>query len=748
MIKRYTLVTLKRYTLVVLTLLYVTYGEIAGAQTAQPAMETAKPPGHNEGRKLEAPTTVIADELLNDQTERTLIASGHVEIDYGDRLILADSVTYHADTRQAVARGHVVIVDRDGTTTFADYAEVTGDLKKAFLQGASVALKDGSASTAGRLSRQDGNLTDLLDAAYNPCAACLTDPQRPPIWRIKAVHIIHDQTEHNLYFRDATLEAFGVPVAYSPYFSLPDPSVERRSGLLGPLYRGNTYLGVEVGTPYYYVIDRAQDIIVTPIITTQQGEALALRYRYANRELAVDLKGAVAQSPTVGVRDYITGTGVWNINSSWRAGAEVGATSDTTFMRTYGFGQPSYLTTHPYVEGFTRRSYVNVEAYSFNNLIITTANNASSPLAGPLAAWNYTSATDGYGQWTTSNVTTATLYSPTDQSNSRRLSADVGWHAPWLGPLGDTYRLDVNARSDLYNVDKVTTSNTSALFTGSTSRFIPTAAATWGLPLIKHHDSFTETVTPTIQAVLAAPVSNNGKIPNQDSQGFRFDDTNLFAVSRMPGYDLVESGSRVNFGTRWNGTFLSGSKIDALVGGSWHHIPNNIYNSGDAGRTSPWSDYVGSLGFHPGYTIDATYQQRLNQSNFSSDWNELTLSVGPPILRASSSYIYDRGIALVDSSPNPVNQFATSVSSAISQFWSISGSTRWDLGGGTGPLQAGGSVRYEDDCLNFAVSAIQSYTYTTPETAARSVTSLYRGGLTIGFQVTLKTIGGSESGAF
>lgn len=702
--------------------------------------------GKSKAPQEEPPTTVIADELLRDQTDNTIIAVGHVEIDYGDRLILADKITYHSDTKVAIASGHVVIVDKDGSTTFADYSEVTGDMKKAFFQTAFLIFKDGSTASSATAVRQDGNRTDLQEGTYVPCGPCISDPERPRIWQVKAVHIIHDQEEHNLYFHDATFEAFGFPVAYTPYFSIPDPTVERRSGILAPLYRGSATLGLETGVPYYYVINRSQDITATPIITTQQGPALAIHYRYASEEMAVDLKGAVADSPNLGARDYLTGTATWNLNNAWRAGADVGVTSDTSFMRTYGFGEPSYLTTHPYIEGFTQRSYAVVEAYAFDNLIVTTANNTSSPLAGPLGAWNYTSAPDFRGDWVTSNVTTATLFSPTDNTSSRRLSADVGWHAPLIGPLGDLYQFDLAARSDAYNV--VNVAQTSGRdYTGSLSRFIPTAALTWSWPFINHHDSFVETITPTIQGVLAPTTTNNPKIPNEDSLGFRFDDSNLFQVSRVPGYDLVESGSRVNYGVRWDAMFPAGGKIDALVGQSWHAVPDSLYNSSPADGSSAFSDYVASLAFHPGYTVDLTYQQRVNQLNMSSDWSEVGLAFGPPILRLASGYIFDRGIDLVDSGSNPVNQINFNVSSALSQYWSVTGVTRWDLGSLSGPLQAGGSVKYDDDCITLALTAVHSYTYTNPLAAAStSTTSLYRGGLTIGFQVTFKTVGGRQSG--
>ena len=39
-----------------------------------------------------------------------------------------------------------------------------------------------------------------------------------------------------LYFEDARIEFFGVPLAYVPFMSAPDPTVKRKSGFLFPTH--------------------------------------------------------------------------------------------------------------------------------------------------------------------------------------------------------------------------------------------------------------------------------------------------------------------------------------------------------------------------------------------------------------------------------------------------------------------------------------------------------------------------------
>ena len=73
------------------------------------------------------------------------------------------------------------------------------------------------------------------NGVYTACAPCRDDPKKPPLWQVKGARIIHDQTDKMLYFENAQLEFFGIPMAYLPYFSTPDPTGKRKTGsvLLG-----------------------------------------------------------------------------------------------------------------------------------------------------------------------------------------------------------------------------------------------------------------------------------------------------------------------------------------------------------------------------------------------------------------------------------------------------------------------------------------------------------------------------------
>lgn len=96
----------------------------------------------------------------------------------------------------------------------------------------------------------------MESASYTPCEPCKKNPDKPVVWQIKASEVTHDEEEHRISYRNARFELYGVPVAYTPYFSHPDGSIERKSGFLSPTFSLDSELGFSVGTSYYWPLHR------------------------------------------------------------------------------------------------------------------------------------------------------------------------------------------------------------------------------------------------------------------------------------------------------------------------------------------------------------------------------------------------------------------------------------------------------------------------------------------------------------
>ena len=142
------------------------------------------------------PVLLLADEVTYDRDLGVVTARGHVEISRGDRVLHADTVSYNEKAQTVTASGNVSLTDEHGTTVFADYAELTRDLKEAAIESIRLLLSDKSRLAAASGKRTGGNINEFNYAVYSPCQLCAEDPTRAPLWQIKAVKVTYNEDEH------------------------------------------------------------------------------------------------------------------------------------------------------------------------------------------------------------------------------------------------------------------------------------------------------------------------------------------------------------------------------------------------------------------------------------------------------------------------------------------------------------------------------------------------------------------------
>jgi len=215
--------------------------------------------------ETDQPTLVTADEITYNEELDTVTARGNVELSQGDRILRASTVTYNRRADMVTATGEVTLLEPSGEVVFAEYVELSGDLRDGFAEKMRLLLTDDSRLAGASGRRVNGDRSVLQKGVFSPCALCEEDPQRPPLWQLKAERVIHDESSKDVIYNDATLEFFGVPVAYTPYFRHPDPTVDRRSGLLAPTYGFSEDLGLNIGVPYYWVIAPDKDATLEPV---------------------------------------------------------------------------------------------------------------------------------------------------------------------------------------------------------------------------------------------------------------------------------------------------------------------------------------------------------------------------------------------------------------------------------------------------------------------------------------------------
>lgn len=714
----------------------------AGAQTETPSPAagpaTAEPPP-GDGSE---PVQLVADQIVHDRELGIVTANGNVEIVQTGRTLTADTVSYNLKQDVISASGNVTLLEPDGNIVFAEYFELTGDFKEGVAREIRVLLADRSRMRASNARRVAGNRTDYDDVAYTACEPCRNDPDRRPLWEAKAKEATHNQAEKTIEYRDVWMELGGIPIAYSPYLSHPDPTVKRKSGFLVPTAGVSSTLGTNVTVPYFWAIRDNQDATFSPRFLFPKSEVTrAPEAERADREILRRMVlagehrwvGSNGETKTVAsltahkrtgeVRGHVDARGRFDLSDVWRAGYRVERQSDDNYSTIYGYpieGERPWLTTRPYVEGFGRNNYAMAEGFAFQSTRVED-DPGRSPLVLPHAIYSYVGEPGRHGGYWTLDADTL-AYARSEGADAGRLSTQVAWNRPYVSPDGQLYKLVASLRGDGYHAN-------GAANDGSSGRVVPQLALNWRFPFAETSGHLSQVIEPMAMVAVSPNGGNPTSIPNEDAIDFELDDINVLRANRLPGLDRVEGGLRGAYGLRWSAYPGRQSYIVAQVAQGWRAHADSTFSQ-TSGFEDELSDYVGRLDVSPVGNLALLNRIRLDKDSLDVRRNENTISVGPQMLRLSATYLMFEGPE-ADVAYDRRQYLVYSVSSEISRYWSLLASSSHDLTEGGGHLGWATRLMYSDECFAF-VTNLRRYNTTDREMLS---------GYDITFNVVFKTLG-------
>ena len=363
----------------------------------------AKAPAKKAAEKL----VIDADQLVYDKDKNTVSAIGSVQLFYQGRVLQADRVIYNRATKRVYAEGHAKMTDEHGDVVYGSRFELSDNFRDGFIDSVQLLTSDKTRFTSPRVERTNGDITVLRKAAYTACEPCKNHPERPPFWQVRATRIIENQVTHTVYYEDAQLLLWGVPIFWMPYFSSPDSTVNKQTGVLAPQFVQGGNLGYGIGLPYFINLAPSYDLTLTPTYLSKQGllgEA-NWRQRLSNGIYNIRMIGIDEQEPGLfpaypygagnnRLRGAIESKGNFLLNDMWRFGWNGTWMSDKFFLNDYklqGIDFSNYyfqdVVSSIYLRGQAAHSYFDLSAYRF---VGTTANddNRTLPIAAPVLDYN------------------------------------------------------------------------------------------------------------------------------------------------------------------------------------------------------------------------------------------------------------------------------------------------------------------------------------------------------------------------
>jgi LPS-assembly protein len=728
------------------------------------------PRAANDGQML-----VQAVEVDYDYNNSRVSAVGNVQMFYNGTSVEADKVIYDQKTKRLHAEGNIRMTDADGKITYANIMDLSDDYRDGFVDSLRVDTADATRMAATRADRTSGNYTVFENGVYTACAPCKDDPKKPPLWQVKGARIIHDQTDKMLYFENAQLEFFGVPMAYLPYFSTPDPTVKRKTGFLMPGFTSVSTYGFGLETPFYWAIAPDYDATFSPRFTTTQGVLLQAEFRqrlingsYQIRAFGIDQldPGAFAGQP--GDRQFRGGVetkGQFALNDKWVVGWEGIALTDYMLLSDYRLAMykdplQSFLTlpteapSQLYLTGVGNRSYFDARAIYYLSL---SGNQSQVPVVAPVIDYsnvinhsilggevsyktNFTNLTRDTAVMTpitaAASANGSCLPTSADPAKSivpancllqgmpgtyTRLTAEADWRRSFTDSAGEIWTPFASIRADAINAsisNQPGVSNFLPVGDTQALRVMPTVGLEYRYPFINVQPWGTTTIEPIAQVIIRPNESYAGKLPNEDAQSMVFDTSNLFSVDKFSGYDRVEGGGRANVGVQATTQFDRGGSVKVMFGQSYQLFGLNSFavadvtnTAVDSGLQTPKSDYVASISYSPNRTYTFSTRAR---------FDEMTGSVQR--FEAEGRANFDRwSLSLMygDYAPQPDLGYLTrregilgSASLKVAANWVVTGSARWDIVANEINQYVVGAG-YVDDCFVLAANYVTSYSYAT-----------------------------------
>ncbi len=128
----------------------------------------------------------------------------------------------------------------------------------------------------GNIGFSNENETLIKKGAFT---SCKSRGDKCPPWVIEAQEIKHDKSKKTIYYKNAWLKVYNIPVLYYPRFFHPDPTVERQSGFLKPSFSDSQNLGSSFYLPYFYVLSESKDLTIKPRVYEDDKSILQTEFR-------------------------------------------------------------------------------------------------------------------------------------------------------------------------------------------------------------------------------------------------------------------------------------------------------------------------------------------------------------------------------------------------------------------------------------------------------------------------------------
>jgi len=406
------------------------------------------------------------------------------------------------------------------------------------------------------------NLSTYHDVIFTTCRE-ENKTEGCPYWNLKADEIVHNKSEKNLTYKNAKLELNEIPVLFTPYFSHPDPTVQRKSGFLSPTFLNLGPIGNTIRIPYFFAMSENKDLTLTPIHYFNQHPLLLAEYREKFKNRDFSMEGGFTQGYKKTNSTYTSGSRHHLFAHYNQSFTNKVLDNDNLNIKVQKVNNPTYLKVNQInskddkfkrtliKEGLTElTNEIKFDSYSSNQkLNVRIAANQNIGISKKSDQYQYVYPEINFQK---SNLLNETFYQANINSTFRQINSNTNQNKSSVinnfNVNSEDYYLNngigYKFLGQIKNINYLTNSNNPEK--NAYAQIDPILGLDVNYLLGKKHEIKQEYLTPRILTRYSP-----GKMKNAKNNDFLLTTDNVFSLDRMGNEELVEKNLSFNLGFDW-----------------------------------------------------------------------------------------------------------------------------------------------------------------------------------------------------
>ncbi len=484
----------------------------------------------------------------------------------------------------------------------------------------------------GRSAVSDNEKTKIYKTVFSTCN---TTNKSCPGWEIETEEFTHDKVNKVFNYKNSWLKLFDQEIFYFPYFSHPDPSVERKSGFLVPYYGSSNNFGSWVNIPYFKTLGKDKDITFNPRIYADDKFIMQAEYRQSLKKSKL-------------ISDFSYNNDGKNSNSHFFANLNGKIDDRSNYNFSYqSVTNDNYLKIH----NLSKSSpLINDESVLTSRLTYSKNIDKNTSFSSDFIAYeDLSKRNNDRFQYILPNFTFNKTLELNENYNGSFQFKSSGFQKNYDTNKYESLLINdflfssydyVNKKGFITNYDFLI-KNFNSYTENSTSYKNKEDYEVFGafliktsLPLKRFEDNRNDYLKPIISFRYSP--NNTKNISNKD---LRLSYDNIFALNRIGTNEIVEGGKSLSLGVEYENRNKNNEKLFSL------NLANSISDRKNDNLplktklNEERSDLVGKLSFSPNKVLNFdytfSYDNNLNYSNYDS----ISASINYGIISASFNFL-------------------------------------------------------------------------------------------------------------